>query len=563
MQGAPACAVPTVRAAGYELRNFLVALVALPVLAVVYATEALRRSLMVRLGAGLVLGAVVGIGIVALARPTPTVATPPTEVVPLTQAAFRNQLATDIAVDAAIAIEFSTPMEPASVAAALDVEPSTAVDLAWDADGTTLTIAPVEHWTPGAYHTITVEPGALARSGRPLTVPARSTFLTRAPVVATLAAEATVGTAVPIDTSFTVAFDRPVDPASIAAAVTLDPPLDGVLTALSNTDASVRYRFDPSGPLEAGTEYRLIVDGVRDADGLPVGLRSLQVRTIAAPAVVRFRPRADTKDVEREVDISVRFTRAMDRASTTAAFEVTADGKAVTGKISFAEGDTVLVFDPDKTLPYDSEVLATVAVTAVSAEGAPLEKAGKATFQTKPKPKPPATSGGGSSGGSSTGGGGSGSSVGSGSWTAVERYYLGLMNCTRTGGVVTASGDCSSPGGRNVKALTLSAGISDKVARPYAKLLATRGECSHFIGGNPGDRLRKAGYTNYTWAENIGCRSGNPYSAVLGSHRYFQSEKSYNGGHYVNLMNAKYDRVGIGVWVSSGRVRLVVDFYHP
>ena len=51
--------------------------------------------------------------------------------------------------------------------------------------------------------------------------------------------------------------------------------------------------------------------------------------------------------------------------------------------------------------------------------------------------------------------------------------------------------------------------------------------------------------------------------AVLGSHLFFQSEKSYNGGHYVNLMNAAYDRVGIGVWVSSGRVRLVVDFYHP
>ena len=52
-------------------------------------------------------------------------------------------------------------------------------------------------------------------------------------------------------------------------------------------------------------------------------------------------------------------------------------------------------------------------------------------------------------------------------------------------------------------------------------------------------------------------------AAVLGSHLFFQSEKSYNGGHYVNLMNAKYDRVGIGVWVSGGRVRLVVDFYHP
>ena len=52
-------------------------------------------------------------------------------------------------------------------------------------------------------------------------------------------------------------------------------------------------------------------------------------------------------------------------------------------------------------------------------------------------------------------------------------------------------------------------------------------------------------------------------SAVLGSHRFFQSEKPYSGGHYVNMMNAKYDRVGIGVWVSSGRVRLVIDFYHP
>ena len=109
----------------------------------------------------------------------------------------------------------------------------------------------------------------------------------------------------------------------------------------------------------------------------------------------------------------------------------------------------------------------------------------------------------------------------------------------------------------------LDASISTKVSRPYAKLLATRNICNHFIGGTPGDRLRRAGYTSYIWAENLGCRSGSPAASVLGSHLFFQSERSYSGGHYVNLMNAKYDRVGIGVWVSSGRVRLVVDFYHP
>ena len=137
------------------------------------------------------------------------------------------------------------------------------------------------------------------------------------------------------------------------------------------------------------------------------------------------------------------------------------------------------------------------------------------------------------------------------------------MNCTRTGGWVTSTGSCSSPGGRSVAALKLDAGISSKVSRPYAKKLAVGNDCSHFIGGNPGDRLRRAGYTSYRWAENLGCRSGNPFSAVLGSHLYFQSEKSYSGGHYVNMMNSKYDRAGIGVWVSSGRVRLVIDFYHP
>jgi uncharacterized protein YkwD len=205
----------------------------------------------------------------------------------------------------------------------------------------------------------------------------------------------------------------------------------------------------------------------------------------------------------------------------------------------------------------------TVAASATSAAGVPLAKATSATITVVPKPKAAthATSGvsRSSSGSGSTGGG----AVGGGSWGAVETYYLRLMNCTRTGGWVTSTGTCSSPGGRSVAPLQLSAGISAHVSRPYAKKLAVNNLCSHFIGGNPGDRLRAAGYTSYRWAENLGCRSGNPYSAVLGSHLYFQSEKSYSGGHYVNLMNAAYDRVGIGVWVSSGRVRLVVDFYHP
>ena len=202
----------------------------------------------------------------------------------------------------------------------------------------------------------------------------------------------------------------------------------------------------------------------------------------------------------------------------------------------------------------------TVDATATSIHGVPLAASATATIQTIAAPKPVATIPRTSSRQTSST---SGSAVGSGSWGAVEVYYLKLMNCTRTGGWVTSTGGCSSPGGRNVAPLKLDSGISTKVSRPYAKKLAVNNMCTHFSGGTPGDRLRAAGYTSYIWAENLGCRSGNPYSAVLGSHLYFQSEKSYSGGHYVNLMNAAYDRVGIGVWVSGGRVRLVVDFYHP
>ena len=372
----------------------------------------------------------------------------------------------------------------------------------------------------------------------------RAAFLTRGPTTPVVAATDKLAKRVALDTAFSIGFDRAVDAASVAKAVRLDPAVPGKLTVESDVDGLPRYVFTPSKALKANTRYTLIVDGVTDRDGVPVERIAMAVRTSVAPAVVRFRPAARTQDVARPTDISVRFSQKMDRASTKRAFKVLVAGKPIKGKITFAENSTVLVFDPAKSFAYDTRVVATVARSARSADGVPLKSAEQVAFRTELKPEArQATSSPAPSGGSS-GGGGGGGSVGGGSWASVERYYLGLMNCTRTGGWVTSSGGCSSPGGRNVAALRLDSGISSKVSRPYAKKLAVGADCSHFIGGNPGDRLRRAGYTSYRWAENLGCRSGNPRGAVLGSHLFFQSEKSYNGGHYVNMMNSQYDRAG-------------------
>jgi uncharacterized protein YkwD len=545
------------------LRKFLVAVLAVPVLVAIYATTALRRSGLVRASAAIGLGALVGLGAMSFVRPSVTTATPTTDIVPLTQAAFKTSVGTGVEVDAPATITFSTAMERASVEAALSVHPPTPIELVWSPDDTSVTVVPVDHWAAGTYHTITVESGALAATGRPLTTPARSAFLTRGPATAVLAATDRIEKRVAVGTAFTIAFDRAVDPASVEGAVRLDPAVTGSLSVEPAVDGLPRFTFTPNKPLKADQRYRLIVDGVRDEDGIALEPVSLAVRTSVAPGVVRFRPSTRAQDIARAADISVRFTRSMDHATTKRAFRVEVAGKPVKGTITFAENDTVLVFDPAKILPYDARVVVSVARTARSIEGATLSKSESSVFRTVPKVAPPAPTGGGGS--SAGGGGGGGGSVGSGTWGAVERYYLGLMNCTRQGGTVTSGGGCSSPGGRSVAALKLDAGISNKVSRPYAKKLAVSGDCSHFIGGNPGDRLRRAGYNSYRWAENLGCRSGNPSSAVLASHRYFQSERSWSpqGGHYVNLMNSKYDRVGIGVWVSGGRVRLVIDFYHP
>lgn len=539
------------------MRKLGALVLAVPVLIVLYLATLVRRGGATRIGAGVAAAVVVGLVIVASLPPAPSNAVPTSGKPAPVAAELLDSVRTGHALDAPFTIAFSAPMDAAAVAAALRIQPEAGVTLTWDDPGTTLTIAPVDHWQPDTLYSVTVGSLARAVSGGPITTPVRALVLTAPAGSGELSATGGTGDLVRLDSAFLLRLDRDVPFEAVRDAIRTEPALDGALTKGTTPGLFV---FTPSAPLAADTTYRIWLDGLTDGSGIAFGsLPALEVSTVATPDVVRFRPRKGTTDVEQGATISVRFTQGMDRARTAAAFHVTVGGKELAGKITWAEKDTVLVFQPKAVLPFSATVTMTVDAGAASTSGAEIGSTVTAAFTVKAKPKPAAPRTTTSTPITKSGGGG----AVSGSWTAVESYYLKLMNCTRTGGWVTSTGSCSSPGGRNVAALKLDSGISSRVSRPYAKMLATKNLCSHFIGGNPGDRLRAAGYTSYRWAENLGCRSGDPYAAVLGSHLFFQSEKSYNGGHYVNLMNAAYDRAGIGVWVSSGRVRLVVDFYHP
>jgi uncharacterized protein YkwD len=573
------------------LRKIAAAILAVPVLAALYLPVLRRRGVAIR--AGLAVGAGLLVLVAAVgALPRAASALPPVAAGPVAADRFGPNVESREALDGAVAFDFATPMDQASVAAALSVDPETPVTLAWLDTGRKLLVSPRDGWTPETYYTVTIQSTAHDAAGVTLTEPIRTAFYTRGPTGARIVATAPLaGGRVAPDTAVIVVFDRPVDAAAARAAFRIDPAIAGELQADTAVGPTEQLTFIPDEGLAAGTRYTVSVAGpLLDTDGaLLADIPPLVVETAVAPAVVRFRPRSGTEAVVRGTDISVRFTRPMDRAGTQRAFVVSVNGAALPGDYHWAENDTVVVFNPRDTLPWGSEVVMSVTADAAGADGTPIEglvtarvvtvakpaatpaptprptaaptarptpvpakPTPRPTPKPTPKPTPPPSGGGGSTGG--------------GSWASVERYYLGLLNCTRGGGIVTSSGACSSPGGSGLAPLVLDSGISDRVSRPYAKLLATTGVCSHFDGGNPGDRLRRAGYMSYRWAENLGCRSASSAMAsVLGTHLYFQSERSWRpaGGHWVNMMNPAYNRVGIGVWVASGRVRLVIDFYHP
>jgi uncharacterized protein YkwD len=541
------------------LRKLLAALLALPVLAFVYLSVGLRRSPKTRVAVALIAAVGIGAGALGIRSPGGTTAVPVPTDPPQLDVASATRIEVDEAPDAPIRLQFHAPMDQDSVARLLTVDPETPVALAWDPTGTELTVRPTLGWDPGALHTITIEAGALELSGRPLAERVRAVFLTRAATQASIAASEVVAGRATVGTEFVIGFDRPIDEETLALAV--EPATAGSFEQIPDSTEGVEYRFIPDEALAPGTEYRVaLAEGVRDLAGALVAPPPpFVIQTSTAPTVVRFRPRNRATDVALDTTLSVRFSEPMERESTAAAWTVTADGVAVTGKVSFAEGDAVLVFDPDAPFANGQTVVMTVGSDARSKLGVPLAASVAGSFTTLPKPAPTPTP---APKPASTPSGGGGT-VGSGSWTAVESYYLKLMNCTRTGGWVSSTGSCSGYGSNSTAPLWQDAGISSAVSRPYARMLAVDNLCSHFINGDPGDRLSAAGYTSYIWAENLGCRTGDPYAAVLASHLFFQSEKSTNGGHYVNLMNPKYDRAGIGVWVASNRVRLVIDFYHP
>ena len=160
------------------VRRAVAAVLALPILATVYVPLALRRGPATRIALALGIGGLVMVAAVGV--PAGTVGAPPATQAPLAASALGPAVASGRALTSALIVDFDAPMDAASVAGAVRVEPDAEVTLGWSDDGRRLSVKPVTVWRPATLYTVTVGTPARDREGRTLDSPLRAGFLTRA-----------------------------------------------------------------------------------------------------------------------------------------------------------------------------------------------------------------------------------------------------------------------------------------------------------------------------------------------------------------------------------------------
>ena len=188
----------------------------------------------------------------------------------------------DVALDAPIALDFSTLMDTASVEGAIELAPATDVALRWSRER--LTVEPVDGWDPNRLYSLTIGEGARDQAGTPLEGRFRLSFRT---VAAGLTLEEIVpadGVAgISVNSPIALVFDQPLDPESVQDdLLTIAPAVAGSLDVIAAPgaagipDRATRIlRFQPSGPLDPTTTYQVTLGpGLLGADGtgMPAGM---------------------------------------------------------------------------------------------------------------------------------------------------------------------------------------------------------------------------------------------------------------------------------------------------
>ncbi|MDP3152079.1 MAG: Ig-like domain-containing protein [Archangium sp.] len=315
----------------------------------------------------------------------PSDTTPPT----LTTTSPANA-ATGVPTNTRLTLSFSEPMDPAALI--VGTTPPVALGTASFGNGAALVSypTPAADWAPSTSYTVTVE-GADLR-GNPLTPTSFSFTTSSAPdTVRPFVQSTTPGasmTAVPTNAKLALVFSEPMNLTATEAAVTVS---GGVTCAFSWQASDSILTCTPSAPLTPSTLFTVTVGtGAADKVGNTVATSYVFTFTTgtgadtALPTIVSTTPSTTagaaspgTIGVPQTTrSITVRFSEVMDKASTQAAFALTAP-TATNGAFTWDASGTELTytFDAGFVLPFGTLFAFSLAATATDLAGNPLATA--------------------------------------------------------------------------------------------------------------------------------------------------------------------------------------------
>jgi hypothetical protein len=205
-----------------------------------------------------------------------------------------------------------------------------------------------------------------------------STVDARAPEVLSVAVTQPVGDdpqLALINTSIEVAFSEPVDADSAAAALAMDPEVEGTTSWSGST-----LIFTPADPLELDAEYVVTVEAsVRDQNGnvMEEAPAPFAFETAGRPSLVESDPADGSEGVPLDAVVRLTFSTLMDTVSVEAALRV----EPAFGSELRWSGE-ILEIVPDEPLSADSEYTVTIGPEAADVAGVAVEQEARVALRT-------------------------------------------------------------------------------------------------------------------------------------------------------------------------------------
>ena len=480
-----------------------------------------------------------------------------------------------IAATDAVVVSFEQPMDPASVEANLDLQPATAVFGRWSSDYRTLTLRPTGRWQTDRRYVVTVAASARLAHGKELGEPQALSFTTQtAPSVAefevrlvsdhgqaqvnrrhpgnAIAYDIADGTVLgdtplidaPVDTltdasaqtSIRIAFTARMDQADVEARFSIQPSVRGTFSWRDN-----EVTFTPRNRLKPDTRYAVSLVGAHDAAGNRLGGDvSFSFTTRADAELMRFTPERHATNVQAR-QVILRFSQPMNIDSTSDAIRVVnlSSGRQVAGRVDWRNGGRELRYEFKSALPRGSLIEVSLGKAAKDRDGNGVSISW--TFRTRPAAAAPEQA--------TQFGAAAPARSGPAAPADMQEFALWQINQARAD--------------YGFAPLRLDAAVS-AVASAHAWDMLNNGYFSHtgLDGSTTASRLR-AGGVSFSWSgENICYYSGIGLRGTLEwCHATFMSEP-YPGvaNHIGNILSPNYNRLGVGIATSGGKVIVVWDF---